>query len=284
MSLVKVNEILKHATAHKYGVAAVNTINYETIRCAVAAAEAERVPIIIQFFPGLEKYIPLKYIADMAVDMAKKASVPVAVHLDHSPSYDVAVGGIRDGFPSVMVDGSALPFEENAAMTRDVVKTAAVFDVDVEAELGHVGIGMKLEDISNEDLFTDVDQAVEFVERTGCGSLAIAVGNAHGNYIRKPQLDFDRISRIREAVSIPLVLHGCSGIPEEQMQKAVNLGMSKFNIATEYFAAMYRSLDEVIQATDHKADGIKLLLGSRSGMTEFVAGKIRMLNPNKYTI
>lgn len=284
MSLVKVNEILTHATAHKYGVAAVNTINYETIRCAVAAAEAERVPIIIQFFPGLEKYIPLKYIADMAVDMAKKASVPVAVHLDHSPSYDVAVGGIRDGFPSVMVDGSALPFEENAAMTRDVVKTAAVFDVDVEAELGHVGIGMKLEDISNEDLFTGVDQAVEFVERTGCGSLAIAVGNAHGNYIRKPQLDFDRISRIREAVSIPLVLHGCSGIPEEQMQKAVNLGMSKFNIATEYFAAMYRSMDEVIQATDHKADGIKLLLGSRSGMTEFVAGKIRMLNPNKYTI
>lgn len=284
MSLVKVNEILTHATAHKYGVAAVNTINYETIRCAVAAAESERVPIIIQFFPGLEKYIPLKYIADMAVDMAKKASVPVAVHLDHSPSYDVAVGGIRDGFPSVMVDGSALSFEENVAMTRDVVKTAAVFDVDVEAELGHVGIGMKLEDISNEDLFTHVDQAVEFVERTGCGSLAIAVGNAHGNYVRKPQLDFDRISRIREAVSVPLVLHGCSGIPEEQMQKAVNLGMSKFNIATEYFAAMYRSLDEVIQATDHKADGIKLLLGSRSGMTEFVAQKIRMLNPNKYTI
>ena len=284
MSLVKVNEILQHATEHKYGVAAINTLNYETIKCAVAAAEAERVPVIIQFFPGLDKYIPLKYIADMAVDMARKASVPVAVHLDHSASYEIAMSGIRDGFPSVMVDGSALPFEENVALTKEVARAAAVFGVDVEAELGHVGIGMKLGDISDRDLFTDVEQAVEFVERTGCGSLAIAVGNAHGDYIQEPNLDFDRITRIRQAVSLPLVLHGCSGIPDWQMQKAVNLGMSKFNIATEYFAAMYRSLDGVIEATGHKPDGIRLMLAAGKGMTEFVVGKIRMLNPNKYTL
>ncbi len=284
MSLVKVNEILHHASEHKYGVAAINTLNYETIKCAVAAAEAERVPVILQFFPGLDKYIPLKYIADMAVDMARKASVPVAVHLDHSASYEIALGGIRDGFPSVMVDGSALPFEENVALTKEVARAAGVFGVDVEAELGHVGIGMKLEDISNRDLFTDADQAAEFVERTGCGSLAIAVGNAHGDYIQEPNLDFDRIAKIRQAVSVPLVLHGCSGIPDWQMQRAVNLGMSKFNIATEYFAAMYRSLDEVIQATEHKADGIRLMLGAAKGMTEFVVNKIRLLNPNKYTM
>ncbi len=284
MSLVKVNEILQHAWKHKYGVAAINTLNYETIKCAVAAAEAERVPVILQFFPGLDKYIPLKYIADMAVDMARKASVPVAVHLDHSASYEIALGGIRDGFPSVMVDGSALPFEENVALTKEVARAAGVFGVDVEAELGHVGIGMKLEDISNSDLFTDADQAAEFVERTGCGSLAIAVGNAHGDYIQEPNLDFDRIAKIRQAVSVPLVLHGCSGIPDWQMQRAVNLGMSKFNIATEYFAAMYRSLDEVIQATEHKPDGIRLMLGAAKGMTEFVVNKIRLLNPNKYTM
>lgn len=284
MSLVKVNEILQHAWKHKYGVAAINTLNYETIKCAVAAAEAERVPVILQFFPGLDKYIPLKYIADMAVDMAREASVPVAVHLDHSASYEIALGGIRDGFPSVMVDGSALPFEENVALTKEVARAAGVFGVDVEAELGHVGIGMKLEDISNSDLFTDADQAAEFVERTGCGSLAIAVGNAHGDYIQEPNLDFDRIAKIRQAVSVPLVLHGCSGIPDWQMQRAVNLGMSKFNIATEYFAAMYRSLDEVIQATEHKPDGIRLMLGAAKGMTEFVVNKIRLLNPNKYTM
>ena len=170
------------------------------------------------------------------------------------------------------------------ALTKEVARAAGVFGVDVEAELGHVGIGMKLEDISNRDLFTDADQAAEFVERTGCGSLAIAVGNAHGDYIQEPNLDFDRIAKIRQAVSVPLVLHGCSGIPDWQMQRAVNLGMSKFNIATEYFAAMYRSLDEVIQATEHKADGIRLMLGAAKGMTEFVVNKIRLLNPNKYTM
>lgn len=284
MSLVKVNELLQHATEHHYGVAAMNTINYETIKCAIAAAENEHVPIIIQFYPGFDRYIPLNFISYMAKDLARKASVPVAVHLDHSASYEIAMSGIRDGFPSVMVDGSALPFEENVALTAQVVRAAAVFDVDVEAELGHVGVGMNLEDISNSDLFTNVDQAVEFVERTGCGSLAIAVGNAHGDYVREPNLDFDRIRELRRAVSIPLVLHGCSGIPDEQMQEAVNLGMSKFNIATEYFAAAYGAYDNVIQATGHNRNGIAMYFGAQKEMVEFVTSKIRLLNPNKFTL
>lgn len=284
MSLVKVNELLQHATEHHYGVAAINTINYETISCAIAAAEAERVPVIIQFYPGFDQYIPLSHIAYMAKDLARKASVPVAVHLDHSASYEIAVGGIRDGFPSVMVDGSARPFEENLAMTKAVVETAAVFGVDVEAELGHVGNAQILDDLTNADHLTDPDKAVEFVEKTGCGSLAIAVGNAHGNYIQTPNLNFDRIRELRKAVSIPLVLHGCSGIPDEQMQEAVNLGLSKFNIATEYFAAMYRSLDQGIEASGHDGNGVKLLFTARQGMIDFVASKMRLLNPNKYSL
>lgn len=284
MSLVKVNELLQHATEHHYGVAAINTVNYETISCAIAAAEAERVPVIIQFFPGVDKYIPLKHISYMAKDLANKATVPVAVHLDHSASYEIAVGGIRDGFPSVMVDGSALPYEENIEVTKAVVKTASIFDVDVEAELGHVGNAQNLDDLTNTDHFTNVDKAVEFVERTGCGSLAIAVGNAHGNYIQKPDLDFDRIKEIRKAVSIPLVMHGCSGIPDEQMQEAVNLGMSKFNIATEYFTAMYRSMEQGMEATGHDGNGLKMLFISRKGMIDFVAGKMRLLNPNKFSL
>ena len=270
MSLVKVNELLQHATEHHYGVAAINTINYETISCAIAAAEAERVPVIIQFYPGFDQYIPLSHIAYMAKDLARKASVPVAVHLDHSASYEIAVGGIRDGFPSVMVDGSARPFEENLAMTKAVVETAAVFGVDVEAELGHVGNAQILDDLTNADHLTDPDKAVEFVEKTGCGSLAIAVGNAHGNYIQTPNLNFDRIRELRKAVSIPLVLHGCSGIPDEQMQEAVNLGLSKFNIATEYFAAMYRSLDQGIETSGHDGNGVQLLFTARQGMIDFV--------------
>lgn len=284
MSLVKVNELLQHATEHHYGVAAINTINYETISCAIAAAEAERVPVIIQFYPGFDQYIPLSHIAYMAKDLARKASVPVAVHLDHSASYEIAVGGIRDGFPSVMVDGSARPFEENLAMTKAVVETAAVFGVDVEAELGHVGNAQILDDLTNADHLTDPDKAVEFVEKTGCGSLAIAVGNAHGNYIQTPNLNFDRIRELRKAVSIPLVLHGCSGIPDEQMQEAVNLGLSKFNIATEYFAAMYRSLDQGIETSGHDGNGVQLLFTVRQGMIDFVASKMRLLNPNKYSL
>lgn len=284
MSLVKVNELLQHATEHHYGVAAINTINYETISCAIAAAEAERVPVIIQFYPGFDQYIPLSHIAYMAKDLARKASVPVAVHLDHSASYEIAVGGIRDGFPSVMVDGSARPFEENLAMTKAVVETAAVFGVDVEAELGHVGNAQILDDLTNADHLTDPDKAVEFVEKTGCGSLAIAVGNAHGNYIQTPNLNFDRIRELRKAVSIPLVLHGCSGIPDEQMQEAVNLGLSKFNIATEYFAAMYRSLDRGIETSGHDGNGVQLLFTARQGMINFVASKMRLLNPNKYSL
>lgn len=284
MSLVKVNELLQHATEHHYGVAAINTINYETISCAIAAAEAERVPVIIQFYPGFDQYIPLSHIAYMAKDLARKASVPVVVHLDHSASYEIAVGGIRDGFPSVMVDGSARPFEENLAMTKAVVETAAVFGVDVEAELGHVGNAQILDDLTNADHLTDPDKAVEFVEKTGCGSLAIAVGNAHGNYIQTPNLNFDRIRELRKAVSIPLVLHGCSGIPDEQMQEAVNLGLSKFNIATEYFTAMYRSLDQGIEASGHDGNGVQLLFTARQGMIDFVASKMRLLNPNKYSL
>ena len=284
MSLVKVNDLLKHATENHYGVAAINTINYETIRCAIQAAEAERVPVIVQFYPGFDKYIPLSHIAFMANDLARKASVPVAVHLDHSASYEIAVSGIRDGFPSVMVDGSALPYEENVALTSQVVRTAAVLGVDVEAELGHVGVGQNLEDMTNADFFTDPDQAAQFVERTGCGSLAIAVGNAHGDYIREPNLDFDRIRQIRKAVSVPLVLHGCSGIPDEQMREAVNLGMSKFNIATEYFAATYDAFDATIEKTGHNRNGVAMFFGVQQGMVDFVRGKIRLLNPNGFSL
>lgn len=284
MPLVKVNELLAHATEHHYGVAAINTINYETVRCAIEAAERERVPVIVQFFPGFDKYIPLNHIAYMATDLARKATVPVAVHLDHSAGFDIAIRGIRDGFPSVMVDGSSLPYEENVALTRRVVETAGVFGVDVEAELGHVGVGKNVEDMTNCDFFTDPDQAADFVNRTGCGSLAIAVGNAHGDYAMKPNLDFDRIRRIRKTVPVPLVLHGCSGIPDEQMQEAVNLGMSKFNIATEYFAATFDAFGTQVENFRASRNGVGMYFGVQEGMVEFVRSKIRLLNPNHFTL
>ena len=242
MSLVNVNELLEHATKHGYGVAAINTINYETIRCAIDAAEQERVPVIVQFFPGFDRYIPLSYISYMAKDLAKKAGVPVAVHLDHSASYEIAVSGIRDGFPSVMVDGSALPFEENIAVTAAVVKTASVFGVDVEAELGHVGNETVYEEALMNYRYTDPDQAAEFVQRTGCDSLAVAIGNQHGVYTSKPKLNFEVIRRVQEAVSVPLVLHGASGIGDEDIRRAISLGIAKINIHTELCQAAMNAI------------------------------------------
>ncbi len=283
MALVKVNELLRHATENRYGVAAVNVFNYETIKWVAEAAGRERIPVIIQFYPGFEKYIALKHVAAIAKDFAERAEVPIGVHLDHSAGYGIAVGGVRAGFPSVMVDGSALPYEENVELTAAVVKAAEVFGVDVEAELGHVGSGANVDDIVNADHYTRVDQAADFVERTGCGSLAVAVGNAHGPYVQKPNLDFERIAALREALPVPLVLHGCSDIPDEQLQESVRLGMSKFNIATEYFRACYQSISRHGDPEKQNGDMLGLMTEASEEAIEFVRGKMRLLNPNKFS-
>ena len=284
MALVKVNELLKDATEHHYGVPAVNTFNFETIKYIVAGAEQEHMPVIVQFYPGFCDYMPLGLVAAVAKHYAERASVPVAVHLDHSAGYDIAVSGIRDGFPSVMVDGSSLPYEENIALTKAVAEVGSVFGVDIEAELGHVGSGANAEDFVGSDLYTDPAQAVEFVECTGGGSLAIAVGNAHGPYVKTPQIDMQRIKDVRAAVDVPLVMHGCSDIPDDQLQETVNLGMSKYNIATEYFRAMYRSIEKNVETGAFDGDAFGLMREAGPDMAAFVASKIRLLNPNGYSL
>lgn len=276
--------ILTYATENKFGVAAINTLNIETVKYVIEAAERERVPIIVQFYPGFSDYTDLKHLAFAACDMAEKASIPVGVHLDHSVTYEIAVGGIRDGFPSVMIDGSTKSFQENVELTKNVVRVAKVFGVDVEAELGHVGNGDSIDAIDNTNYYTKVEDAVRFVEQTGCDSLAIAVGNAHGPYVKTPNLDLERIYAIRKKVNIPLVLHGCSDIPEEQMKEAVNLGMSKFNIATEYFRTMYQSIEKRINNQEFEGNGVKLMYDIKEEMIDFVIQKIRLLNPNKYSM
>ena len=284
MALTRVSDLLRHATEHRYGVAAINVFNYETTLWVVRAAEQARVPIIVQLYPGFSGHIAPKYIATIARDLAEKSPVPVAVHLDHSNTMEIAVGGIRDGFPSVMVDGSARPFDENVALTRSVVETARVFGVDVEAELGHVGSGAKEDDIVNATHYTNVEDAVRFVELTGCDSLAIAVGNAHGAYVRTPNLDFDRIAAIRKAVDVPLVMHGGSDIPDDQIQKAVNLGMSKFNIATEYDRAYYNASKAVYDAGLPRTSGFGAIKAIQEKMIAFVLSKIHLLNPNGFSL
>lgn len=284
MPLARVNEVLRHATEHHYGVAAVNVFNYETVKWVAEAAAREKIPVIIQLWPGFEKYIALKHVASIARDFAENSPVPIAVHLDHSASYEIAVRGIKAGFPSVMVDGSALPYDENLEMTAAVVRAARVFGVDVEAELGHVGSGANVDDIVNADRYTKVEEAVEFVERTGCGSLAVAVGNAHGAYIQTPNLDFDHISALHKAVPVPLVLHGCSDIPREQLQESVRLGMSKFNIATEYFRACYKSVALHADRAEQNGQLVQIMEAASEDAIGFVREKMRLLNPNQFSL
>ena len=284
MSLAKVKDLLIHAQEHGYGIPAINVFDYNSIKFAAMAAEEAKMPLIIQYFPGFDVHAPLVDIRNIAVAFARRASVPIAVHLDHSRSFEIAVSGLGAGFPSVMVDGSALPYEENVSLTAEVTRCAHAMGVDVEAELGHVGVGMNLEDMTNTDHFTNPDQAVDFVSRTGVDSLAIAVGNAHGNYIRTPELDFDRICKLREVLNIPLVMHGGSDIPNDQLARAVRCGMSKFNIATEYQRAFYNNMKEFFADESNSGAYFKALRAIERPCIEFVKSKIDILNPDHYQL
>ena len=284
MSFISMHELLRFAEEHCFGVPAINVFNYESIKFAVKAAEEARMPIIIQYYPGLAEHASLDDIRTATEEFIGNASVPVTLHLDHSPTFEIAVDGLRARFPSIMVDGSSLPYEENLALTSSVVRCAHVMKADVEAELGHVGVGMNAEDFQDRDKFTDPDQAADFVSRTGCDSLAVAVGNAHGNYIKLPELDFDRIRTLRAKLDIPLVMHGGSDIPYDQMQEAVRCGMSKFNIATEYQRCFYRASRSYF-AEDARPDNyFGYLRAIERPAVDFVKAKITMLNPDGFSL
>jgi ketose-bisphosphate aldolase len=285
MALEKVSTILKDADVHGYGVAAFNIFNYETITWAVQSAEEEGVPILIQFYPGFQKYIPLSSVAGITKDLASRVKVPIGLHLDHSNTFELALSGIKSGFPSIMIDGSTLSFEQNAEITRQVVQAAHAMGVEVEAELGHVGSGSILDDLTNSDHFTSPEQAAQFIEITCADSLAISIGNGHGQYIKTPSLDFQRLEEINSAVQVPLVLHGGSDIPDEQMQKAISLGINKLNIATEYNRAFYNALKTNIESLNYNKGYVYERLNAiEPEIRNFLRNKIRMLNPKGYHI
>lgn len=228
--LVGLKEILNMAQEGGFAVPAFNVYNMETMVGAIEAAEELKAPVILQVYPRLVKEGVAYYLAPSIVAAAKKASVPVCFHLDHGPSELEVTRALYWGATGIMLDGSAKPYEENIALTKHVVETCSYLDLGVEGELGHVG---SVNDDSMDE-FTNVEQAADFVQKTGVCCLAVLVGNAHGKYKKPPKLDIDRIKAIYEATgNTPLVLHGGSGIPDDQIKLAVQAGIRKMNVATD---------------------------------------------------
>jgi fructose-bisphosphate aldolase class II len=275
--LVSGKELFQAAKQGGYAVGAFNVNNMEIIQAIIEAAEEEKSPVFLQASQGGIKYAGIEYIAALAKAAAEKASVPVALNLDHGTSFSQVAQCIRRGFSAVMIDGSQLPYEENIAITQKVVDVAHPCGVSVEAELGKIG-GVE-DDISveaAEATFTDPQEAADFVERTKVDALAIAIGTAHGVYKGEPKLDFERLAKIKEAVDVALVLHGASGVPDEAIRKAVSLGICKINIDTELRQAFTRAVQEVVRTKPEEIDPRKLLGPAREAMKETVRAKIRL--------
>ncbi len=241
--LVSLKTVLDMAERGNYCIPAFNVYNMETVMGVLDAAEEMKAPIIMQVYPRLMKEKAGYFLAPSILAAARRASVPVCFHLDHGPSELETTRSLRYGATGIMLDGSTLPFEENIAITKRVVETCSYVDVQVEGELGHVGFTKD----SEMDEFTTPDDAKKFVEETGVACLAVAVGTAHGRYSKPPKLDIERIKAIREATNnTALVLHGGSGVPDEEIRKAVKAGIRKMNFATDIcYAFLDTCLEEL---------------------------------------
>ena len=241
--LVNLKDILKDAQDKKYAVGLFNTTDTDMLEGAIAAAEELRSPIIIGTAEVLLPYGDLALIAPSIIAAAKRASVPVAVHYDHGLTFDRCIEAMRLGFSSIMFDGSAGSIEDNLAATREMVKIAHSMGITVEGEIGHVG-NAATGDNETGDMYTTKEEAISFVEATGVDALAIAIGTAHGVYKSKPKLDLERLKDIRSAIDTPLVLHGGSGLSDDDFRNTVKNGIAKINIFTDLCSAGEKAMIE----------------------------------------
>lgn len=277
MSLVSMKGILVPARADKYAIGAFEVWNLESVQAVVAAAEQLNRPVILQIGPYEADHAGLEDISNIAMYHARRAKVPVAVHLDHGDSFERTIQCIHQGFTSVMFDVSHMPFEDNIAATKEIVRIAHATGVTVEGELGRIGGEEAGINVSDSDVhLTDPDQAVEFVKRTGIDVLAVAVGTAHGFYKSAPNIRIERLKQISQKVFIPLVLHGGTGIPAETITQTIALGIAKINICTDFVAAFANTF-----VSEQKDPGFKynvpgVFTKPRAAATELVKQKIRL--------
>ena len=257
MSFVSTHEMLLAAQASKTAVGAFNIENMEMAQAVIEAAESVGCPVIIQTTSTTLKYAPPSVFVGIVAALAKEATVPVALHLDHGSSVELAIECMKAGYTSVMYDGSALSFDENLKNSKRLVESASAQGITVEAELG--SIGGKEDEVEAENAYTDPQDARVFAEGSGVDSLAVAIGTAHGIYAGTPVLDMQRLADIKKLVNVPLVLHGASGLSEESIKDCIRSGICKVNFATDlriaYSDGIKGYLKESPKAYDPKTYG-----------------------------
>lgn len=241
--LVNLNEVLKKAQKGKYAVGLFNTTDTDMLQAVIEAAEDSNSPVILGTAEVLLPYGELKLIAPSVIAAAKRAKVPVVVHYDHGLTFDRCIEALKLGFSSIMFDGSAKPYEQNIAETREMVKIAHAFGATVEGEIGHVGEAAK-EDNLLTDMYTTPEEAKAYLEATGVDALAVAIGSAHGVYKKKPMLNIERLKEISSAVKVPLVLHGGSGLSDDDFKNTIRNGIAKVNIFTDLCLAGERAMKD----------------------------------------
>jgi fructose-bisphosphate aldolase class II len=285
MAFVTTKEMLKEAQKGRYGIGAFNANNMEIIQAIIEVAEEEKAPVILQASQGAIKYAGLEMIVAIVKVMAEKATVPVALHLDHGTDYYQNIKCLRAGFTSLMYDGSKLPFDENVEMTKKVVEMAHVCDIPVEAELGQIGKmgdsdepGVALERVK--ESMAVPEEAAKFVELTGIDSLAAAVGTIHGCRTPFAKLDIPRIEKIRELTGVPLVLHGASGANDEEVKKGIAAGICKVNIDTRIRMKFTKKIREIITKNPQEIDPRKILGPAREAAKEIIRDRIRIFGSN----
>ncbi|CAH0122336.1 MULTISPECIES: class II fructose-1,6-bisphosphate aldolase [unclassified Paenibacillus] len=281
MPLVSMNEFLPKAKANKFAVGQFNMNNLEFAQAITEAAIAEKSPFIFGVSEGAIKYMGLEYTVAIAKAAADKSGLPIALHLDHGSTFEVAMQCIRAGFSSVMFDGSHHSFEDNIRLTKEVVRAAHAMGVSVEGELGTIG-GVE-DDISVDAEHANLakpEEAIRFYEETGVDALAIAVGTAHGMYSGEPNIHFDIIEEVASKIPVPVVLHGGSGVPDDAIRKSIQAGVGKINVNTENQVACTNAIREVLAKDAKVYDPRKYLTPARNAMVEVVREKIRLFGSN----
>ncbi|MDU1854678.1 MAG: tagatose bisphosphate family class II aldolase [Clostridium baratii] len=279
--ILSTREMLKKAQEGGYAVPAFNIHNLETLQVVIEIAAELRSPVILAGTPSTIKYAGGEYIVAMAEVAAKEYDIPIAIHLDHFEDIDAIKHYVDIGFKSTMIDASHENYENNIRIVKEVVDYAHKFDATVEAELGRLG-GQEDDLVVDEKdtMYTNPEQAKDFVEKTGIDSLAVAIGTAHGLYKGKAKLDFDRLKEIREKVDIPLVLHGASDVPDELVKKAISLGICKVNVATDLKIPFSDAVKKYFIENPTANDPRKYMTPGKEAMKAVVKHKIMVCGSN----